>query len=226
MGERRMYKNRSQSVNRINRLIDRLGRDNTNYEIVETELRVLGETIDDELKKRFFYAYPQKKIDVLTKVADEWSRTIDKFPSAKIDIYCAVDCYVSDHNTAAVFHLMRVAEYGLRALARERSVTLPKNRPIEWGTWQDIISQINNSVKKIANKPTGPARSRALEFYSGALGQFEAFKEAYRNDVMHARQAYDEGQALSVLSHVREFMERLSSRIGENPKAIRWGLKR
>jgi hypothetical protein len=62
-----------------------------------------------------------------------------------------------------------------------------------------------------------------LEFYRGALGEFEAFKDTYRNNVMHVRKDYDEPQALSVMNHVREFI--LAAKIDEHPKAIRWGLR-
>ena len=61
-----------------------------------------------------------------------------------------------------------------------------------------------------------PERGEVLEFYKGALGEFEAFKDAYRNNVMHARKTYLEAQAKSVLLHVRGFMERLACRIDEN----------
>lgn len=192
----------------------------------EAELRALRETIEDDLKEKWFYHYPDEKARLVIDRAAAWPKTIERFPSAKEDVFEAIDCHATGHYTAAVFHLMRVAEHGLRALARERSVKLPKNRPIEWANWETILQGIEKKVGQIEGHRAGPARSRALEFYRGVLGEFAAFKDAYRNDVMHARKAYDEGQSLSVLTHVREFMERLASKIGENPKAIKWGLKK
>jgi len=44
-------------------------------------------------------------------------------------------------NTAAVFHLMRVAEHGLRTLAYDRRIKVPKG-PIELATWDDVIKQL------------------------------------------------------------------------------------
>jgi hypothetical protein len=118
---------------------------------------------------------------------------------------------------------MRTAECGLRALPRERRVRVPK-RPLEWATWQDILNQIKKSVDSIAGRRAGPAKDAALEFYRGTLGEFEAFKDTYRNNVMHTRRTYDEHQAASVLVHVREFMARLAAKIDERSiKAIRWG---
>jgi hypothetical protein len=48
----------------------------------------------------------------------------DAFPSAGSDILDALRCMALELNTAAVFHLMRVAEFGLRALARDRGVVM------------------------------------------------------------------------------------------------------
>ncbi len=120
---------------------------------------------------------------------------------------------------------MRIAEVGLRALAKERRIKLPK-KPLEWANWQDIINAIRTEVKRIANAEAGPKRDAALNFYQGALGEFEAFKDVYRNQVMHVREMYEEEAALHTLNHVREFMRRLSNKIGEDPLLkLKWGLR-
>ena len=93
------------------------------------------------------------------------------------------------------------------------------------GKFAAFSAKLRAEIEKIAKRKAGPSRDAALEFYRGALGEFEAFKDTYRNNVMHVRKAYDEPQALSVMNHVREFMIRLAAKIDENPKAIRWGLR-
>jgi hypothetical protein len=123
--------------------------------------------------------------------------------------------------------MMRVAELGLRALARERQVSLPRGRPVEWGTWQDILNEIdkgingNTGIAKTVR--SGPRKDAALEFYNGAMGHFLAFKDQYRNLVMHVREQYDSPRAESAMLHVREFMNGLSVRLTERTKSpIRW----
>jgi len=154
-----------------------------------------------------------------------WSSTVKNLPSARQDFLSALHCYILEENTACVFHLMRVAEHGLRVLAKERRVTIPK-KPLEWAQWQDIISKIKKSSDALAGWRAGPVKDQALEFYRGAQGLFEAFKDTYRNNVMHSRKTYDEHAAASVLVHVREFMTILASHIDERDiKAIRWGRK-
>jgi Asp-tRNA(Asn)/Glu-tRNA(Gln) amidotransferase A subunit family amidase len=108
-------------------------------------------------------------------------------------------------------------------VAKERRVKLPKNKPVEWATWQEIIKSIRDAHAEIGKtKLPGQGKDEALAFYSGALAHLEAFKDKYRNLVMHVREDYDEHQAASAMMHVREFMAGLSTKIGENPKPIRW----
>ena len=130
----------------------------------------------------------------------------------------AVDLYASEHPTASIFYLMRIAEYGLRALVRERSVTF-KNKDLEWADWQDLISGIETSAtKQWYSRPRGPEKDAAQEFYKSALSHFSAFKDKYRNAVMHVRKLYSDEEATSAMTHVREFMNGLSAKIGQGTR--------
>jgi hypothetical protein len=188
-------------------------------------VRTLREMIVDGLKRVACYYYPQERAEIYWRFMDQWGPILAKFQSATEEAMHAVDCYALDKNTASVFHSMRIAEIGLRALAKERGVRLPK-KPLEWGNWQDIITAIRNDVKRIQNAEAGPKKDAALSFYQGALGEFESFKDVYRNQVMHVRESYGAETALHVLNHVREFMRRLSTKIDEDPKKkLNWGLR-
>jgi hypothetical protein len=89
---------------------------------------------------------------MVVESANEWAATIRQFPSTACEIDDAVDSYGLGHNTAAVFHLMRIAEYGLRALGHERQVKFP-NKPLEWAEWQKIIGEIEKSVATTLSLP-------------------------------------------------------------------------
>lgn len=193
---------------------------------LKNQARVLSEAIEGELGRHRFVFVTTTKATIHDNVSKEWADVWAKFPSSKEDVEHAVECYALELDTACIFHLMRVAERGLHALAKERKVRLPKDRPLEFAQWQPIMMEIDKSVEKIANRKVGPARASALEFYEGALGQLRAFKDLYRNPVMHSRGDYDEYQAASALLHVRDFMKRLSTKIDENPKkSIKWGIR-
>lgn len=189
------------------------------------ELRALREAIEAQLDHRYFYHYPREKADMLLGFEYEWARIIAAFPDVKEEGRAAIDCYALGHHTASVFHSMRVAERGLRAIAKERKIALAKTKPIEWANWQDIIISLQKEADAIAKKPPSKQRDRASGFYSGAIADLNAFKNEYRNEVMHARATYDELQALRAYRRVHAFMDRISEKIDHRHHRIRWGLR-
>lgn len=191
------------------------------------EIRALRETIESELRRRHFHYYGQDKVHIALEAETDWGSIISKFPSVKNDALSAADCYALGHSTASVFHLMRVAEFGLRAIARERRVKLPRKQVLEWADWRTIIDEVGKKVALIGNMKRGPARDAALEFYQGAIAHFSGFKDAYRNNVMHTRVWYGATDAITIMRHVHSFMNVLAAKTEENPKRqINWGLRR
>ena len=121
-----------------------------------------------------------------------------------------------ERHTAAVFHLMRVAEYGLRALARDRRIRLPKRvQVIELATWEEIIRELEIAETAIQTYPKTLAREAQYKFYQGAMMQFRRFKNVFRNPVMHTREGFGPKQAIGIFENVGEFMKILASRISE-----------
>ena len=148
----------------------------------------------------------------------DWSDALSKFQSCRDDALSGVDCYALKQYTASVFHMMRVAELGLRALARERQVTFPKH-PLEWADWQNILEQTELKARAATNGlPRGPRKDAMQAFYSGAIAQVHGFKDTYRNVVMHVRRSYDELDALRAINQVRDFMNGLAAKIGEKTR--------
>jgi hypothetical protein len=195
------------------------------YDQILDHMLTLKEAVDDDARDVHFYHYPPHKALALLRITEDWSATINRsaFPSANPEIEAGVDCYALERNTACVFHMMRVAELGMRALARERQVSFPKH-PLEWADWQNILEQTESRAKAATSRmPRGPAKDAALAFYSGALGQLHAFKDTYRNVVMHVRRTYDELDALRAINQVRDFMNGLSPRRSARRRAARFG---
>jgi hypothetical protein len=102
---------------------------------------------------------------------------------------------------------------------------LPRNKPLEWANWQEIIRALDDQIKAIGLKKAGAAKDAALEFYSGARADLNGFKDEYRNQVMHVRSSYDEHQALRALANVRAFMMRVASKIDHAHQRIKWGFR-
>lgn len=190
---------------------------------LNTRSRALRDVIETELKGHLYYQYPKDKAQKLRAWKIDWYKAFAAFPDIEKEVFSAIDCYAMEQNTAAVFHSMRVAEHGLRVLAHERKIKLPKNKPLEWATWQEIIKALDDEIKVIASKKAGNAKDAALAFYSGARADLNGFKDEYRNLVMHVRAIYDEFQALRALTNVHAFMERLSAKTDHTHKRIKWG---
>jgi len=198
--------------------------DEKKWSELNTRTRALRDAIQTELKGYLFYIYPKNRSAVFRSWKDDWKVAVAAFPDIQWDVYAATDCYALQHHTASVFHSMRVAEIGLRALARERRIKLPKSKAVEWATWQEIIKALDDEIKLIAGTwKIGKAKDAALAFYSGARADVNGFKDEYRNLVMHVRADYDEFQALRALTLVREFMKRIADRIDHKHQRIKWG---
>jgi hypothetical protein len=198
--------------------------DRKEWDELNTRSRALRDAIETELKDYLYYLYPKQKGEKLASWHTDWKKALDAFPDIRPDAFNATDCYALAHDTASVFHSMRVAEHGLRTLAKERKLRLPRNKPVEWATWQEIIKALDDEITAIGRtKKAGAAKDAALEFYSGARADLNGFKDEYRNLVMHVRETYDEFQALRALTNVHAFMERLSAKIDHRHRRINWG---
>ena len=211
-------------AHRVEQFSLKLKQDDLLVDGIYSEARTLLEAFQHDLASVRFHIYSPDSAKLLCGYTKEWMPTILVFKAAANEIDDALNCYATNYSTAAVFHLMRIAEHGLRALAKERKIKLPKGKPVEWGTWQDILKEVKSTVETIGKtKRPGPGKDDALSFYNGAIAHFEAFKDQYRNLVMHVRKRYEPWEALIALNHVRDFMNGLSLKITEDTKGpIRW----
>jgi hypothetical protein len=135
------------------------------------------------------------------------------FSEAESDIRAAGNCIACGLYTACVFHLMRVAEFGLRRIAIKLRVRLKdrgKYHPVEYATWDKVITNCKGKIDKIRQKPVGSKKQADLEFYSDAADHCLFMKDIWRNNISHTRQPYNEPEALAVLERVRDFMKFLT----------------
>ena len=132
------------------------------------------------------------------------------------EIRAAGNCLAMDLNTAAVFHLMRVAEHGLHRLAADLNVAV-NPYPLRFSEWRAVIERIrdelDNRVKLVQPMPRGPLKEQDYDYYLGLLNSLTYFKEAYRNPVSHLRGNYDANKAKVIFNEVKDFMQRLASRV-------------
>jgi hypothetical protein len=175
------------------------------------ELRVLRQSIEADLEDKWVALVLPDKALLLERAKQDWGNVIEAIPDSQDDIREGLYCYALERNTAAVFHLMRVAEYGLRVLAKQLRVSLDLKHkghiiPIDYAEWQKVITAIKNKLDRIKQLSSGPKREAQLERLSDAGDHCLFMKDIWRNAVSHARKPYSEAEAKAAMGRVHEFM--------------------
>lgn len=177
---------------------------------LSVELRILLETIEDATKrKRTLVIYDAKYMIFLDEI-EKWKSIKESFDNIQADVDGAMWCYVTDNNTACVFHAMMILERGLEKLSNLLNVAYGHDQ------WLVVIQNIETEIRKMQGLKKGEEKTKKLTYYSKAAMQFIYFKDAWRNHVSHARSSYDEHQAVSIILHVREFMQQLAIDLDES----------
>jgi hypothetical protein len=174
-----------------------------------SELGVLRESIEADLEKHFFVQLTTTQKNLIDRVKRDWEKVYVTIPSAKNDIVEATMCFALERYTATLFHSMRVAERGLRHIAKRLRVKLRDKGvplPIESAMWSNVITQIQIKIKAQRQKPKGKAQTLRLQHYAEAADHCEYMKDLWRNEVSHAGKFYNEGEAFGALNRVRDFM--------------------
>jgi hypothetical protein len=174
------------------------------YRRIAEDLRCIRLVFAAQLEERKFYFVPQERADYycegspfefLGPKMEPFAPVVEAFPSATTDILEAGNCFALARYTACVFHLMRVMEAGLKAIAKEMQVPYASN-------WGACISEIEK-------------RSQADEFSKNAILYLRSVKNAWRNPTMHIEATYSQEWADRILQAVQVFMVHLTSRLAE-----------
>jgi len=193
------------------------------YSEILNEVTALRRCIEDDLANLSLILITPPKERVLNDLDADWAPVWKQFPGSKYDFGQAMGCYALDLNTACVFHLMRVTEVGLRALARRMGVKLPKSKRVEWPHWLGVLKGMEDKVTLLVKEmKAGPRKDELLDFYRGALGQFYEFKSEFRSHVTHAPCTYGEARAATTVVQVKDFMNKLAFQIDEKGRRVDW----
>jgi hypothetical protein len=177
----------------------------------EGEFNILIDALRAELKAKLFIFIPADRAKHYA--TDQPEKVLAAFPSASKEMRMAGNCFACGVFTASVFHSMRAAEIGVRAMATELGVTFPFDMAL--AEWHNILDQIDNKIKEMKSLPKGTKKDEDLQFYSEAASQFRFFKDGWRIRVSHARATYGQSDSLRVLDHVKDFFTTLSTRLTE-----------
>jgi hypothetical protein len=169
--------------------------------------------IEYDCEQRLFFVIPEDVQNYYRQPLKGWETVAIHCKEAVADIEEAAKCYVLDRPTAAVFHIMRVAEHGLRHLAKRLHVQLThagRKHPIEFADWDKVITGIKNKIATVRQLPHGARRQAQLELYSDAADHCDFMKDIWRNNISHARRPCKLTEAMAVFERVRDFMTFLS----------------
>ena len=192
-----------------------------NTSVVSNELRCLFESLLAESRKRKFLRVADTRVTFVDQDALLGQKVCEAFPSARFDIREAGNCLAAECNTAAVFHMMRVVEWGLRALCVKLGFKRLKSKikksgqviyqPVEYSEWERILDALQEKVDRhIAQLKRGPVKQKRQQFYYPALQDIRGIRDAWRNHVMHTRAEYTGEDADAILSHVKRLMKTLA----------------
>jgi hypothetical protein len=180
------------------------------------EFKLLISAIRAEMEDRLFVCLPQQVAQYYENGDLVTDTVVDAFPKASEEIRTSGTCLAAGLSTACVFHAMRAAEIGLRALGTEFNITIKSGKPIELAEWREILDGLSNAARDIENQPNStPTKDADSLFLSEASAQFRFFKNGWRVRVAHARATYNESQAKEAIDHVRSFFETLATRLKE-----------
>lgn len=135
-----------------------------------------------------------------------------RFPSAADDIAEAGRCLALERATACVFHLMRVMECALRALAV--SLKDPDLDPKRNPSWDAMLKKCRAQLA-LSLAERSPEWRGDDQFFSAATERLMAVKDAWRNPTMHVEKKYTEEEAEDAWNATRAFMRQVATKLHE-----------
>lgn len=202
------------SIDRLDRIVAYAADPDCHIDDLADKINTLMEVLEDELTRKIILYVPHDDVKFYSNPEKWFPETLISFPSATYDAKEACKCYALERYTACVYHSMGVLQVGLYALAGDVGISL--KFPVELATWGDILRKIEEKVAPYADLPRGDSlRDRYDNLYSREASHFRYLKDGWRDHVAHMREVYDQNKAHTSLTHVRDFMESLSTRLHE-----------
>lgn len=204
---------------------------NATYGNVRHGLAHLADLMRSEMSKVLFLSVSSEDASSFEQ-EQLFGAEVDKaFPSARNDIKEAGNCFACGRYMATIYHLMGVAEIGLRVLAWDRRVR-PKHTkypiPLEMAEWGQLVGGLETKIPLIQKWKRNLAKAEAEQFYNTALVEIRAFNKGWRTHTAHGRlktPTHDDAKAL--FGHVERFMKTLAQKVSETERTpLIWKVKK
>ena len=109
--------------------------------------------MNDELRGKLFLFVPAH-----LAIYYEWQDIVSDlvtvaFPKSSEEIRAAGSCLAAGQNTAAVFHAMRAAEIGVKALGKHLNISIKSGKLLQLAEWREIFDGLSVAIRDIENLP-------------------------------------------------------------------------
>lgn len=165
-------------------------------------LEALSDRYRDELARTLCFFVPRDRANFWQDDQPFGQAVYERFPEAVDDVVEAGRCLALARGTASVFHLMRVVERGLKAVAAEMGIPFAL-------TWESYLKQIKTRVEKPYADMDEYAKKHHV-FISEVGAHIADMKRAWRNPTMHVTGTYTLERAEDVYGAVKGFMRHLA----------------
>jgi hypothetical protein len=191
-----------------------LGQPTATWGTARTQLNEISNTLKRELSLQTLLVLEAKEQSYFTPKEPHFGMEVaSKFQAAAFEVDEAAKCLALGRSTASTFHLMRVLEIGIRAVARSLQIPNP-TKPAE-KNWAIILKAVWVGIE--AKWPTAAHRMTGDgQIFEALYASLDAVKNPWRNATMHVENKYTNGEAEHVFMAVRGFMKKLASRMDEN----------
>lgn len=160
----------------------------------------LSSVIHSELESRVLYVMQVEKEKYCNPKWLQDTPIFTNFPDAFREFQCAGRCYAYDECTAAVFHLMRVIDSGLRLVYESLGEVYDARN------WDGIAKKIEREMMKKHQEKSEEWRKKE-PFYSGILTDIRSIGRAHRNPALHdIERNYSDPDAKYLIDVTKAFM--------------------
>jgi hypothetical protein len=160
--------------------------------------------IQDELDGHYYFHLTQSDVPFFVDERPFGQQVWEKFSKANDDISEAGKCLALQRPTACVFHLMRALELAVQQLGKKLKVKIN----VQTETWHQIILHVNKSIESLPSKT--PIQKRRKSSYAEVAAHLQSIRLAWRNEVMHPKQAYTRQEAFDIFNATTVFMASLT----------------
>src|ERR1039458_206869 len=148
-----------------------------NYGELESLLRELRERLEDDLQAVVFLGLSLDESRLYKEPLKDWQEVMSRFSRVRHDVEESSKCFALQRYSAAIFHVLLVAEYGIIKVAELFGVAGDKPG---WGAL-DRLQRINDQKRK----DKSPLEQEHAKFLENLLPLATAIKDSWRHKISH-----------------------------------------